>query len=215
MKSKSYPIEKDGPKRVVISWQGVWKNINVTFDGQTVGVIPNQKALSAGQDFQLVDGSQLQVKLVRTVFSNELRVLRNGVPLPGSGSDPGARLKAAYQMIYFIAGLNLVLGLVALFFQVELLLNMGIGFFSIAFGLVFLLLAFLTQRKSRVALILAIIIFTLDGLIGIIGSIAMGNTSVVGSLFVRIILLIPMVQGVGAIKTLKKDAAESVIAPVD
>ncbi|NTV00878.1 MAG: hypothetical protein HGA55_07145, partial [Methanoregulaceae archaeon] len=158
---------------------------------------------SAGQEFRLVDGSTIKVQLVNKFMSPELQVMRNGLPLPGSSSDPQTRLKNAYLMVYFVAGLNLVLGFISSLFNVEFLQAMGIGFVSIIYGLVFLVLGFFVQRRSAVALILAIVIFALDGILGFFLSIAAGYSPGIGGMVARIILLIPMVQGVGAIKALK------------
>ncbi|MEZ4467500.1 MAG: hypothetical protein R3F43_24415 [bacterium] len=55
------------------------------FDGRPLGVIPDSKALKAGSDFALPDGSTLTVKL-KTGFQTELQVMRDGKPLPGSGA---------------------------------------------------------------------------------------------------------------------------------
>ncbi len=156
MPKQSYALEAGGEKRLEISWTPFWKDITVSLDGNSIGTIPNQKALTTGQEFRLPDGSALKVQLVNRVTSTELQVLRNGQPLPGSASDPQTRLKYAYWVVYFVAGLNLVLGLISFLFNVEFLQQIGIGFGSILFGLVFLALGFFTQRKSMVALILAI-----------------------------------------------------------
>jgi glucose dehydrogenase len=96
--------------------------------------------------------------------------------------------------------LNLFLGLIAWLFQVEFLQDIGIGFYSIIFGLVFLVLGFFVKRRSAVALILAIAIFALDALLGLLA----GGASYATGLVVRVILIIPMVQGVGAIRALKQ-----------
>lgn len=154
----------------------------------------------------MIDGSVVHVQLVTKVFNTELQVLRNGQPLPGSATDPQARLKAAYIITYFIAGLNLVLGLVATLFQVEFLQQLGIGFYSLIFGLIFLVLAIFIQRKSMVSLILAIIIFIVDGVLGFVFSVMAGVTPSTTGILGRVILLIPMFQGIGAIKALKKQA---------
>jgi hypothetical protein len=106
-------------------------------------------------------------------------------------------------MVYFVAGLNLVLGFVSLLFNVEFLQQIGIGFGSIIFGLVFLVLGFFVQRKSAVALILTIVVFALDGILGVFLAASQGYNPGIGGIIARIFLLIPMVQGVGAIKTLK------------
>lgn len=203
MPKQAFALETGGEKRLEVSWKGVWKDITISLDGTPLGVIPNQKALSAGQEFQAPDGSTIKVQLVSQATLKELQVLRNGQPLPGSSSDPQTRLKNAYGMVYFVAGLNLVLGLLATLFDVEFLQVIGIGVNSIIFGLVFLVLGYFVQRKSAVALILAIIIFALDGILGLVLAVTQGyNPGGVG-IVARAFLLIPMIQGVGAIKALK------------
>jgi hypothetical protein len=203
MPKQTFALEAGGEKRLEVSWGGMFKNTTVSLDGNSIGVIPDQKALFAGQEFRLTDGSTIKVQLVRGFLSTELRVLRNGQPLPGSASDPQTRLKNAYNMVYFVAGLNLVLGIISSLFNIQLLQQFGIGFGSIIFGLVFLALGFLVQRKSIVALIVAIIIFAVDGIAGFFLASVQGYSPSVGGIFARIILMVPMVQGIGAIKALE------------
>ncbi|MEA5077689.1 MAG: hypothetical protein VB013_03890 [Anaerolineaceae bacterium] len=207
-----FALEPGGEKRLQVSWKGLYKETSVYLDDQLVGTIQGQKALASGQDFTLIDGSLLHVQLVSKVFNTELQVLRNGQPLPGSASDPQARLKAAYIITYFIAGLNLVLGIVASLFQVELLQELGIGIYSLVFGLIFLVLAIFIQRKSMAALIIAIVIFIADGVLGFVFAAIGGASPSTAGVLGRIILLIPMFQGIGAIKALKKQT-ESQQAP--
>ena len=185
----------------------MFKDVTVLLDGNLVGVIPDQKALSAGQEFLLEDASTLKVQLVSKWMGTELQILRDGQPLPGSSGHPQTKLKNAYGVVYFIAGLNLVLGLVSFLFDVALLQQIGIGFGSIIFGLVFLVLGIFVQRKSAVALILVIVIFALDEIIGVFLAISQGYNPGLGGVFARIILLIPMFQGVGAIRVLKQQVA--------
>ncbi len=203
MPKQSFALEAGGEKRLEISWKGMYKDVTVSLDGTSIGVIPNQKALSAGQEFRSIDGTTIKVQLVSKFMSTELQVLRNGQPIPGSASDPQTKVKNAYGMVCFVAGLNLVLGLVSFLFNVEFLQQIGIGFGSILFGLVFLALGFFVQRKSTVALILAIVIFALDGIVGFFLAASQGYNPGGGGIIARIFLLIPMIQGVGAIKALK------------
>lgn len=212
MHTKSYAIEKDAEKRLTVTWQGNWKDVTIAFDGQIVGVIPNRKALSVGNEMALPDGSQLKVKLAQNFFGYELQLLRNDKPLPGSSSEPSTRLKLAYQTLYFIASLNLFLGVITLFFQIEFLQMLGVGGYSVVFGLVFMALAFFTQRESSLALIIAVILFALDGIVGFIGTILAGHNPGVAGLFVRVLLIIPMIQGIGAIKALKQENEQKTIA---
>src|SRR5690242_1086047 len=100
-------------------------------DGNVVGVVPGQRELKAGSDVRLMDGSTLRVQLVRGLLSQEVRVLRDGIPLPGSASDPAQRLKTAYGILFFLGALNVLLGLVAEVAQVDFLLAIGVGVGSI------------------------------------------------------------------------------------
>ncbi len=207
MAKQSYALEAGGQKRLDVAWSGIYRNVTVSLDGAQVGVIPDQKALTKGQEFRLPDGSTVSVQLVSTFMTTELRVARNGQPLPGSSSDPRSRLRNAYLMVYIVGGLNIVLGLLATLLKVELLQQLGVGFGSILFGLMFLGLGFFVQRRSSFALIVAIVLFAIDGLAGMALVAASGATPGFGGLFARVILLIPMFQGLGAIKELKAAAA--------
>ncbi|MBN1315829.1 MAG: hypothetical protein JXA42_10185 [Anaerolineales bacterium] len=53
-------------------------------------------------------------------MSTELQVLHNGKPLPDSASDPEKRIKTAYSIVFFIAGLSIILGILNIVFRVEL-----------------------------------------------------------------------------------------------
>jgi hypothetical protein len=48
MPKQQYALEQGGPKRLEISWTGIWRNFTVRLDGQVVGTVENQKALRAG-----------------------------------------------------------------------------------------------------------------------------------------------------------------------
>jgi hypothetical protein len=204
MPKQSYALERGGLRRLEISWGMFWRNVTVTLDGNVLGTVPGQSELAAGQDFPMPDGSTLTVRLVSTIISSELQVRRNGEPLPGSAADPLVKHKTAYVIVYGIGALNLVLGVLSLILQVEILENIGIGFYTLAFGLGFILLGYFTQRRSSLALMLAIGLFGLDaGVNFILTLMAGGSPSIVG-VFLRVILIIPMVQGVAAIRALYK-----------
>jgi len=204
MPKQMYALEPGGPKQLEISWKGMWKDFTVKLDDQVIGGLSGQKELKAGKQFTLPDGSTLSTQLVQKMSSAELQVLRNGQPLPGSSSDPESRLKNAYGMVFFVAGLNIVLGLIAVLFKVEFLQAIGIGLFSIFFGLVFLVLGFFVKKRSLIALIFAIVIFALDGILGLVLSVMAGVEPGVAGLIARVFLIIPMVQGIPAIRELRQ-----------
>jgi hypothetical protein len=202
-RSRKYSLVEGQPPRLELSWKGIWKEITITVDGQTVGVIPDQKALKQGRDFQLPDGDTLHVQLKTGFGSAELQVLRNGQPLPGSGSDPVQRLKMAAGVVWFIAGLNVLLGAVAVLARVETLARMGVGWPSMIEGLIYGLLAYFVGKRSIIALGLAVGLFGLDTVLVLASMVQAGGRPGVGGIVMRIFLFLPMVQGFGAIKALK------------
>jgi hypothetical protein len=225
MPKRKYALERGGDKSLEIFWEGNWKNTKVRLNGNLIGAIPNKKELGTGQIFQLPDGTALRVQLV----NNELRVLRNDKPLPGSSSDPAAKLAQSFGIIYFIAGLNIVLGFIALIFPVEFLKTLGFGIISVAIGFIFLVLGFFTQRRSLIALIIALIIYSLDtvlalfsgfntalvlssgfNILALSGDFLMRIAPVIGWIIIRIGFLMGMGQGVGAINELKKETPPTV-----
>jgi hypothetical protein len=207
MPTQRYALESGGPERLEVTWKGVYKNFTIKLDDKVIGSFPGQKELKAGQDFALPDGSVLHAQLIQKLSGAELQILRNGEPLPGSAADPEQRLKVAYGIVFFVAGLNIVLGLIAILFQIEFLQAAGISIGSVVFGLIFLALGFLVKRGSAIALLIAIVLFALDGVLGLVFAIVGGFNPSIAGIVTRIILIIPMVQGVGAIRALKQEPA--------
>ena len=204
MPKQSYPFEKDGPKRLELSWKTLWKDLTIRLDGEQIGAIPTHKELTAGQEFTLPDSSILKVQLIDRIYATNLQLLRNGQPLPGSGSDPQSRLRTAYILLYLLAGLNLVLGVAAELFRFDFLLAMGMGPVSIIFGLVMLVLGVFVQRRSRLALVLAIAILAIDGLAGVALAVTQGYPPSIAGFVVRLLLIVAMFPGLGAIRELQE-----------
>jgi hypothetical protein len=144
------------------------------------------------------------VQLVQSFGSAELQVLRNGQPLPGSGSDPAVRFKATWGIIFFIAGLNMLIGLGAVLFDIDFLQQLGLGVISIVVGLMYLVLGVLVkQLRSPIALGIAIGLFALDGIVTMVDAMDAGRTPPVGAIVVRVLLILPMIKGFQAIRELK------------
>jgi hypothetical protein len=204
MPKQAYALEHGGPKRLQLSWKGTWREVAIALDGEEIGKISGPQELQTGKEFRLPDDSILTVQLMHKLAGTELRLLRDGQALPGTAADPVAKLKTAYVVIYLIAGLNIVLGLVAWLLDVQFLLSIGIGQSSIAFGLLFLVLGFFAQRRCIIALVLAVGIFALDGILSLIVSIAQGYAPNMLDIFVRVLLLVPMIQGITALRGMKK-----------
>lgn len=129
--------------------------------------------------------------------------------------------ETSFGIIYLIGGFILALGLAG-----GIVLILGLppgplfndvfiwqknnGLYLIIVGLIFLVLGFFVQRKSNIALILAIAIYGLDGFVCFLSSISQslqGNSieymfTVVIAIS-HIVFIVPMIKGVSAIKALK------------
>lgn len=212
MPTKRYALEAGGGERVEVSWSGIWKNAAVTLDGRLLGTFADQKELKAGQEFRLEDGSALHVQLVQAGFATELRLSRDGEPLPGSAADPAQRLATAYGVIFFIAGLSAVLGLVAGVFRIQFLLSIGVGFASLFSAAIYGVLGWFVKQRSRVALGIAIAVFIVDGALSLVTVAKAGGTPPIGGIIMRVFFLLMMFQGFPAIRALEEVESAPVAA---
>jgi hypothetical protein len=209
MPTRKFALEQGGAKRVEISWRWFWKDVEVRLDGYVLGTIADKKELQEGRQFTLPDGSALGVQLVRKFRSVQLQVTRNGYPLPGSDSEPNKRLGVAYGTIFFIAGLNIVLGLIATLAENTFLTtDLGLDRTTVAFGVVFLILGLLVRRRSAVALAFAIALFIASTIWSfyVMSWLMPSRTPPAGpGIIVRILFLASMTQGFSAIRELNEN----------
>ena len=176
MPQQKYALDPGGPKRLTVSWSGIWKNFSIQLDGKPVGSIEGGTAeLKQGKEFPLGDGTTLKVQL-RTGLSNGLELLRNGTPLPGSFTDPAQQLKTACATIYCVAVISGGAGLIAICFHVEFLMKMGAGIGSVILAAIYGALGFLAYKKrSTFALGIAVSLYLIDGLL----MLASGSTGII------------------------------------
>lgn len=200
MPTKKFALRDGGPDEIEVSWRGVWKDVTVKHQEQVLGTLSGTKEMKAGREFPLRDGSVLGVKLHQGIGGAELQLSRDGQPLPGSSADPRERVKLAAGIVFFVAALNLLLGLAAVVFRIDLLAEIGIGIGSIVTGVIYLGLGVGVRRASTVALVLAIALFAIDGLASVAMAVAAGGNPPTGAIVARIFFLVPMVRALGATK---------------
>jgi hypothetical protein len=182
--------------------------MDVRLDGILIGSFDGQRELRTGKSFRMTDdGSILSISLSRGFFNNTLRLTRNGLPVPGSVTDPGLRVRTAYGIMFFIAGLEILIGLFAMMFEADFLANLQIGPYNIVLGAIFLVLAILAQRQSVTALWIGVTIFSLDTVYGLIRPIINHVPPNISGLIFRVILLAVMIQAIPAIVKIKNQTA--------
>jgi hypothetical protein len=207
MPTLRYALEPNGPKRLELAWEGQYRNFVVKLDDQVIGQVAGQKALSAGHTLPLPDGSSLTLKTTGSALANELRVLRNGQPVPGSASDPTVRLRNTYQIIFFIAGVNLVLGLLGGLLRPDILRQLGVGWGTFMLGAVYLLLGLLVRQRRLLALVLTLVFYGLETVMGQLVPLLSGSGQNVAGLLVSALFLWGLYQGLPAIRQLRRTEA--------
>jgi hypothetical protein len=164
--------------------------------------------LIKGRILTLPDGSSLKVQLDQTLKSAGLAVFHNDKPLHGSAADPVTRYQAAYGSLYVVGFGNLLGGLLAHFLNIDLFQVIGFSWLSIITGLILFLLGFWVRKGSISALISGIVLYALDGvgssIMTILWSRSQGALNIgILSIFVHLIFLILLFQGISALKEIK------------
>jgi hypothetical protein len=200
---QTYTLDPENPKRLDISYKSFWRGATVYLDGKEIGTAPDKQALLKGQAFKLPDGSTLKLKLIQRLTGSELHVLRNGQPIPGSASHPETAIKSAYWALLLIAAMNILFGVVARVLHVDMLAEMGIGDFSLAFGVLYVIFALLVRRHSLPALYVAVALFAADTVLGLVLTARSGGVPSTYNIIFRGLIFIPLLQGVGGMRDLK------------
>lgn len=209
MPTKLYSLESGGPKRLEVSWKGVFKNTTVKLNGVVIGAFSDKAALMTGQLMALPGGATLHVRLVSSMFATHLEMLLDGRPVPGSPTDPVMLVRGAGQLLYFIASLNAFAGSLVLLFDVHALEALvgegGVGGFVMAF--VYSVLAYFSMGGSAWALGIAAALMTVDGLAGLAMAISAGGGPGIGALMVRVLLVVHVVRAFKAARSMRTGAS--------
>jgi hypothetical protein len=211
MPSKTYYLDAAKTESLTAKWGMFFRNVEVLYNGQSLGTVPSKQALEQGYEFSLPDGRSLVAQLTRSVYQQELELRLSGKPVPGSATDPRERLKQAWYVLLFIGGLNLALGLVAVLQQVEILQSLGLGWGSVVEGLLYAGLGWWGyKRLASMAFAIAGVLFVLDGVLMIGASVSTGGNPGIGGLFMRFFLTVLIYRGYQAARHLR---AQGQLAP--
>jgi hypothetical protein len=110
-------------------------------------------------------------------------------------------IKSAAWLIYFIGGLNFVLGVVAVVLKPDLLKQLGIGSATIISGVIFFVLGYFVMKKSLVALIIAMAFVALSTVFYFVSVTRLGFQPNLYAVVIRIALLVPMYRAIAPLQT--------------
>ncbi|WP_408889102.1 hypothetical protein ACJ2CR_33935 [Myxococcus faecalis] len=210
MATRKFALEAGGPQRLELVWGMFWRNFTVVLDGQVVGTSEGgASALKKGVRFTLPDRTVLDVQLQSGVLSAELAVKRNGLPLPGSSTDPEQQIKTAAYMLYVLAGLNTLLGVIGMLTASEEMEALGLGIGSIVFGALVAVFGFFTYRATRFGPILAVLLYIGDTVVTLMDSIDAGGKPNIFGFVVRVYIIVTLVKAAQAAGELKRREQEN------
>lgn len=166
MPIQQLPFVQNGDPRLELEWSGDYmRNFVIRFDGKQIGEISGgQRELRNEHKYTLPDGSNLTIRLKQSKLLDELVVLRNGNPLPGSATDPLQHLTAAVRASFFCGIALIILGLIALF-RPDNMQAITITPYSAVIGLILLFVAVGISRRSRLAAWVGLLAFIADVII--------------------------------------------------
>ncbi|MGE0788299.1 MAG: hypothetical protein AB7S26_21680 [Sandaracinaceae bacterium] len=195
MPKKSFALERNAPKRLEVEWTGAFADVTVRWDGDFVAGL-DRGDLESGTEVPLPAGTTIRLSLASLgTLGNAKRLavhFADGRPVPGSDDDPTEAGKQAGYILYFIAALNALCGVIAMATQNEMLLNAGAGIASLVMALVMGVLGLFTMRGSRIALGIAIGLYAADWLLGVGLSISDGASPSMGGIFIRIAFIVAL-----------------------
>jgi hypothetical protein len=209
-REQKFAFEQRGDQRVVVRWTGMWKNVEVLLDGQVLGPpFPSFKTLKQGRGFPLPDGRTLHVKYVAGAFKEQGLDLRlDGRPLAGSSQDPREQLKSAAAVVYVVAGLSALLGILGMAGVAFLAAN-GIGWPSLVAGVVLGVLGYLGARyRSRTAFAVAAGIILIDLVLSLAVSVEAGGRLPTTGIVIRVFILLAIYRGFVAVGQVSKVEAQ-------
>jgi hypothetical protein len=204
MPAQTYTLDPDNPKRLDIVYKSFWRGATVWLDGQEIGTVPGKQELLKGQEFKLPDGSMLKLRLIQRLTGSELHILRDGQPIPGSASHPETAVKTAYWALFLVAGISILFGVATQLLHVNMLGEMGIGGFSIFFGVAYAVLGYLVRRHSLSAMYAGVALYAVDTILGLALTAMSGGVPGLFNILFRGLMFIPLVQGVGGLRALRE-----------
>ena len=168
MPTKTFYLNEDQTAVLTAKWGLFHRNFEAFYNGQSLGEALSADDLRQGYRYNLPDGRVFTAQLIRNQGVQEMQLLLDEQPLPGSSTHPYERVKQAWYVLLFIGLLSTVLGITAEAVSSEVLRNLGLGWPSAVEGLMFLGLGWWGyQRRSSLAFYLALSLLVLDKLLTI------------------------------------------------
>ena len=204
MPSRKFLLDKKNNQELEIKWKWHFQKIIVYLGVKKLWLIDAEKDLKQWKEFELDNGSKLFVKVVKYLwFIPELEILLDWKILPDSPTDPNLQLDQVFWLIAVIAWLNILLGILWSLW-IDFLIALQVGFVSIVYGLLLLVLAVWLKKKCGICLWIIVVLWIIELVYRFYLMMNTGDVSV-WWIIIKIVILVFMLRGFSAIKKLKKE----------
>lgn len=207
MPTKTYYLDAARTDAITAKWGFfLYRNFTVHHAGAVLPAIDPEAKITQGRHYRLPDGRIFSVQLKENSYPQELEMLIDGQPVPGSSTHPPERLKQAWYTLLVLGVLNIGLGLFTEFGHMEALRELGLGWGSLVEGVAFVALGWLGYyRRSVPAFTTAFVLLVLDGIVSIGSAMASGHNPALAGLFMRVLFCLIVFRAIKAARQLRNE----------
>ena len=209
MPSKTYYLDDARTDAITAKWGFfLYNNFAVSYAGRELAATDPHAKIAKGRHYPLPDGRVFSAQLKENSYPQQLELLIDGQPVPGSGTHPREQIKQAWYLLLGLGMLNVGLGLTTEFGHFEALKQLGLGWGSLVEGVAFVALGWLGYyRHSVPAFTIALVLLILDGIVSIGSAVATSHPPALGGLFMRFFFCLVVFRGMKAARQLRNEEA--------
>ncbi len=206
MTTQQYALNAGEKPRLELEWESYMRDFQVRFDGVEIGrITTGKRSLREPHLFTLPDGSELSIRLSESGLTEELELLRDGKPLPGSSADPFTKFSAAIRSSFFWGVILVFIGLAAALTDATIIRQLVFSPSSAIFGLILIFSAYWMSRQSVWAGIMAAVIVLAEFILCLVLNIGAGthvNVLTTIGIVLRVAFFVPIFQGIRPMRNL-------------
>lgn len=199
MAKKRYFLNEEKTQSLELKWTLGWKETYVFFNGQQIGHVMREQLLS-GWESTLPDGRQLQLKLDKGFFTTLVSRI-DGKHIKGSMGDPAYQLRQIFYLLLVLGLINITVGLIFHFGNVQLKEFEGIGIINALLGLIQIVLGYTITKGSMPSLVMATILMGADLIFTAMYAAQRFQTGI----YMKLFFLIFIVRGYKYMKEFRKE----------
>lgn len=208
MPTKTYFLDEARTEPLTARWGWFYRNFTLSYRDQPLTPVEAGVSLAqGGYRYELPGGRRVSAQLKRNTGLQEVELLVDGQPVPGSNTHPLERIKQGWYALLLVAVLSVTFGTVALVLDSSgTLATLGIGWPTIAEGLLFLALGWWAfSRRSAVVFYVALGLLVLDWIVTLVSLAEAGARGGFGGIFIRFVICAFVYRAARAAQELQRE----------